>query len=392
MKKCLILFLAFISVLFITPVRILAQENIINIDDTSNLQINSPSAILIEYSTGNILYQKNANEKMYPASMTKMMAIYLFLEATKSENYHFEDIVTVSQLASSMGGSQIFLKEGEQMSFEDLFKAVTIASANDATVALAEYTYGTIDNFIVMMNTKAKLFGMENTNFVNATGFHDSNHYTTAFDMSLLANKLLKDYKDILLKYTSIYDTYLRQDTSSPFWLVNTNRMLKYYTGMDGLKTGYTSDSGFNLTATALRNNLRLISVVMGGETSTSRNDDTASLLDYGFNSYKTITLYKSGETLTNIDFNNAKSKQDSIISHEDINIVVKKDISINDLSITIDLNDINAPKTKDEEVGTITIKDKNNNTLATYNIYPYNDIEKLSFLDLLLKYFRYLL
>ena len=173
------------------------------------------------------------------------------------------------------------------MSFKDLFTAVTVASANDAVVALAEQTYGSLGSFIEEMNQRAKEFGMNNTNFVNVTGFHDTNHYTTTYDMAILARRLLKDYKDTLLPFTSIYDTYLRENTSSPFWLVNTNRMLKFYQGMDGLKTGYTSDSGFNLTATASRNNLRLISVVMGGETSKLRNQDTSTLLDYGFNTYK---------------------------------------------------------------------------------------------------------
>ena len=351
-------------------------------NDKKELNISSPSAILLESSTGTILYSLNENQKMYPASMTKMMAIYLFLEKINSGDNSFEETVVVSTLASSMGGSQVFLKEYEEMSFEDLFKAVTIASANDATVALAEHTYGTLNTFIDAMNTRAKEFGMTSTNFVNVTGFHDPNHYTTALDMSIIARKLLSDYGETLLKYTSIYDSYIRQDSSSPFWLVNTNKMLKTYQGMDGLKTGYTSDSGFNLTSTAKRNNLRLISVVMGGKTSQLRNQDTETLLNYGFSNYKNITLYKKGEILTHVDFNNAKSTQTEIITQEDINVIVRKNVNLDDLKITINIFDLDSPKSKNDIIGNIKIEHQNQ-TLINYNLYPKDDVEKLSFWDL---------
>lgn len=388
MKK--IITILILSILYITfPTKMAYGMEKKKENTQVELNISAPSAILMEFSTGNIIYSKNANQKMYPASMTKMMAIYLLLENIKNEKSNFTDIVTVSTLASTMGGSQIFLKENEKMSFEDLFKAVTIASANDAVVALAEHTYGSLETFIKEMNLRSKEFGMNSTNFVNVTGFHDNNHYTTASDMAILAQKLLKDYKDILLQYTSVYDTYLRQDTSSPFWLVNTNKMIKYYDGMDGLKTGYTSNSGFNLTATANRNNLRFISVVMGADTSKLRNQDTATLLDFGFNNYKTITLYKSGEIITNVNFNNSKTNNDEIISKEDINIIVKKNMTIDNLKITIDLTNIDAPKTNNDIIGVLIIKDSQNNTLAVYNLFTKNNIEKLSFWDLILKYWR---
>lgn len=387
MKKIFIFILSFLVILSTNVTPINAQEN----NNTNEIQLNisSPSVLLMEYSTGKILYNKDINKKMYPASMTKMMAIYLFLESIEKGYHTFSEIVTVSTLASSMGGSQIFLKENEQMSFKDLFTAVTVASANDAVVALAEQTYGSLDSFIQEMNKRTKEFGMNNTNFVNVTGFHDPNHYTSAYDMAILARKLLKDYKDTLLPFTSIYDTYLREDSNSPFWLVNTNRMLKFYQGMDGLKTGYTSDSGFNLTATASRNNLRLISVVMGGETSKLRNQDTSILLDYGFNTYKSLNLYKKGETIATVDFNNSKTIQDEIVANEDINVVVKKNVSLDELVATIDYSDLNTPKTYNDIVGTITIKNKSNETLASYNLYPRRDIEKLSFLDLVFRYLK---
>ena len=391
MKKLFLLFFICLMSISTTNQTVTAQENEETIN-TVNLAISAPSAILIEYSTGNILYQKNADKKMYPASMTKMMAIYLFLESISNKSATFDDIVTVSSLASSMGGSQIFLKEHEKMSFEDLFKAVTIASANDAVVALAEHTYGSLETFINEMNTKAQEFGMSNTNFVNVTGFHDSNHYTTALDMSILAQKLLKDYKDVLLKYTSIYDTYLRQDTSSPFWLVNTNRMLKFYQGMDGLKTGYTSDSGFNLTATATRNSLRLISVVMGGETSKSRNQDTATLLDYGFNTYKVVTLYKKGETITNHTFHNAKTENTPIIAKEDITYVAKKNNEPNTMNVTVKISQEEAPISNEDKIGQVIITNPNTGWQTSFDVYAKNNVEKLKFKDIILEYFKKLL
>ena len=207
MKKIIVLFLAFI--MFFTS----KSSKVEAIDEFTSLSINSPSAILIEYSSGKILYSKGADKKMYPASMTKMMSMYLLLDCIKNKSNTFDEIVTVSTFASSMGGSQIFLKENEKMSFEDLFTAVAVASANDAVVALAEHTYGDLYTFINKMNEKAKEFNMSNTNFVNTTGFHDPNHYTTSYDMAILARKLLIDHKDNLLKYTSIYETYLREDT-----------------------------------------------------------------------------------------------------------------------------------------------------------------------------------
>jgi D-alanyl-D-alanine carboxypeptidase (penicillin-binding protein 5/6) len=225
----------------------------------------------MEVSTGQIVYSKNINERKYPASMTKMMGMFLILEKIKNNEIKYEDIVTVSENASSMGGSQVFLEPGEQITVNDLFKSICIASANDAIVALGEHAYGSEDNFIHEMNIMAKKLGMNDTNFINATGFHDPKHYTTANDMATLALALLTSHKSEVLKYTSMYEGYIRENTEKPFWLVNTNKLIRFYNGMDGLKTGYTSDSGFNLTATAERNGLRFITVIMDAETSSSR-------------------------------------------------------------------------------------------------------------------------
>lgn len=210
-------------------------------NDNSNndqFQINSPVALLMEFSTGQIIYSKNINERKYPASMTKMMGLYLILQKLEEGSIKYDDIVTVTSNAASMGGSQVFLQPGEQITINDLFKSICIASANDAIIALGEHTFGSEQTFINEMNIMAKRLGMNNTNFINATGFHDPNHYTTANDMAILALALLTNYKDDILKYTSMYESYIRENTEKPFWLVNTNKLVRFYEGMDGLKTG----------------------------------------------------------------------------------------------------------------------------------------------------------
>ena len=239
MKKKIILIALILIVslfnvsLYSNPIKAKTEQN-----NATTININAPIGLLMEYSTGQIIYSKNVNERKYPASMTKMMGIYIILEKIKEGIIKYEDIVTVSANASSIGGSQVFLETGEQITINDLFKSICIASANDAIVALGEHTFGSESNFINEMNSMAKRLGMNNTNFVNATGFHNPNHYTTANDMAILALALLTNYKDDVLKYTSMYEGYIRENTEKPFWLVNTNKLVRFYEGMDGLKTG----------------------------------------------------------------------------------------------------------------------------------------------------------
>ena len=237
MKKINILI---VLTLILTLFNLLFSQNKITAEEKNEnqLQINADVGLLMEFSTGQIIYSKNINKKKYPASMTKMMGLFLILEKIKDNSLKYDDIVTVSENASSMGGSQIFLEPGEQITVNDLFKAICISSANDAIVALGEHTFGSEENFIKEMNKMAKKLGMNDTNFINPTGFHNENHYTTANDMATLALALLTNYKDDILKYTSIYEAYIRENTEKPFWLVNTNKLVKFYEGMDGLKTG----------------------------------------------------------------------------------------------------------------------------------------------------------
>lgn len=358
----------------------------------NQVQIKAPVALLMEFSTGQMIYSKNINERKYPASMTKMMGLFLILEKIKDGTIKYDDIVIVSENASSMGGSQVFLEPGEQITVNDLFKAICIASANDAIVALGEHTYGSEPNFISEMNSMAKKLGMNDTNFMNATGFHNPNHYTTANDMAILALALLTNHKDDVLKYTSMYESYIRENTEKPFWLVNTNKLVRFYEGMDGLKTGYTSDSGFNLTATAERNGLRFISVVMDAETSSSRNADTTNLMNYGFNNYKVVTLYKKGETISNYTFHNAKTKNTPIIAKEDITYVTKKNEQPTTMNVTLDLTSQEAPINTENKIGRVIITNPNTGWQTFFDVYSKNNVEKIKFKDIFINYWKELL
>ena len=373
---------------FTMSTKITAQES----SNQNNTQINSPVGLLMEFSTGQIIFSKNANERKYPASMTKMMGIFIILEKIHDGSIKYDDMITVTENAASMGGSQVFLEPGEQISVHDLFKSICIASANDAIVALGEHAYGSEENFIKEMNNMAKKLGMNDTNFINATGFHDPNHYTTANDMAILALALLTNYKDDVLKYTSMYESYIRENTEKPFWLVNTNKLVRFYQGMDGLKTGYTSDSGFNLTATAERNGLRFITVVMDAKTSSSRNADTTNLMNYGFNNYKVITLYKKGETIANHTFANAKTENTPIIAKEDITYVTKKNEEPTTMNVTVEITTEEAPIDTEDKIGRVIITNPNTGWQTFFNIYSKNNVEKLKFKDILINYWKALI
>ncbi|MFI3329600.1 MAG: serine hydrolase [bacterium] len=199
---------------------------------------NAKGAILIEEETGEILYSKNEHDRLIPASMTKIMSLILVSEKIENNNINLNDNVTISAYAASMGGSQVYLKEGEVLTVEDLLKCVTIVSANDACVALAELTYGSEERFVSEMNQRVEDLGLENTLFQDTTGLTDVNHYSSAYDMSMMSKHLLNNYKDLILPFTSTYDDYIREDTESPFWLVTTNKLVKHIEGLDGLKTG----------------------------------------------------------------------------------------------------------------------------------------------------------
>ena len=355
-------------------------------EEKPDLALNSSSVVLIEPNSKRVIYEENKDEKHYPASMTKMMGMYIVLDNIQKGNLKWNDMVTASEYASSMGGTQIFLEPNEKMSVEDLFKSVCINSANDAITALGEHIAGSTPAFVSLMNKTAKQLGMNNTNFVNPTGFDDENHYTTPYDMALVASELVKFNED-LFRFTRLKEDYVRKDSSNPFWLVNTNKMLGHFDGLDGLKTGFTSKANYNLTATAKRNGVRLISVVMNVDTIAHRSQDTTTLLNYGFNKMTAIKVFEKNDIITYVNFNNSLNTKTPVIVKEDVVVVTNKEVTKEDLKAEIEITILEAPLKKGDCVGYLTIIDKDN-IKHTYRIYVDEEVSKANFFDYLFKNF----
>ncbi len=355
-------------------------------EEKPDLALNSSSVVLIEPNSKRVIYEENKDEKHYPASMTKMMGMYIVLDNIQKGNLKWNDMVTASEYASSMGGTQIFLEPNEKMSVEDLFKSVCINSANDAITALGEHIAGSTPAFVSLMNKTAKQLGMNNTNFVNPTGFDDENHYTTPYDMALVASELVKFNED-LFRFTRLKEDYVRKDSSNPFWLVNTNKMLGHFDGLDGLKTGFTSKANYNLTATAKRNGVRLISVVMNVDTIAHRSQDTATLLNYGFNKMTAIKVFEKNDIITYVNFNNSLNTKTPVIVKEDVVVVTNKEVTKEDLKAEIEITILEAPLKKGDCVGYLTIIDKDD-IKHTYRIYVDEEVSKANFFDYLFKNF----
>ena len=349
--------------------------------DDLKLAEKAKSAILIEASTGKILFEKNADEKLHPASMTKMMSMLLIIEAIEDGVISWDQIVTVSENASSMGGSQILLETGEKMSVRDLFKGVAIASGNDAVVALAETVAGSVNNFVSMMNKRASQLGLTHTHFKNPHGLDDADHYSSSRDMSLIARELVKHEK--VLEYTKVYEDYLREDTDRKIWLVNTNRLVRFYDGVDGLKTGFTDDAGYCMTATAKKDGMRIIAVVMGEETSKIRNQEVSEMLDYAFAQYKVINMLQNKNSLGKYRVENGKDEYVQIVAKGAATVVKKKSERDGDISYDIKVNTLKAPLKVGDDVGNLIIKE-DGNVIKKLKLTVKNDVEKANFGNLL--------
>ncbi len=344
---------------------------------------NAESAILIEASTGKILFEKNSHEKLSPASMTKMMSMLLVMEAIENDVIKWDDIITVSQRASSMGGSQILLEVGEKMSVEDLFKGVAVGSANDAVVALSEAVAGSVEEFVEMMNKRASELGLTDTNFKNPHGLDEVNHYSSAHDMSIIARELLKHEK--VLEFSSIYEDYLRKGTDREFWLVNTNKLVRFNPIVDGLKTGYTKTAGYCLTATASKNNMRLIAVVMKEPDTTTRNSEVTEMLDYGYAKYKLEKVVDKNDVLKEIKIPKAKDETVKIVPVNDVNIIMNKSTKLGNITYDLNINKITVPTKKGTCVGKLSIKE-NNKIVDTINVTIKEDVTKVNIFKLYLR------
>lgn len=338
------------------------------------------SAILIESSTGKILYEKNSHDRYAPASMTKIMSMILIMEEIEKGNLKWNETLVTSDYAASMGGSQIFLQPNEKMSVKDLFKAVAIGSANDATVVFAERIAGSEKKFVDKMNNKAKELKLKDTNFKNAVGLDEANHYSSAYDMAMMARELVKHEK--IFEFTTIYEDYLRQNTDNKFWLVNTNKLIKTYTGADGLKTGYTKEAGYCLTATANKDRMRLIGTIMGASDSKTRNSNMSKLLDYGFNSYEMQVEVKKGKVISRKNVSKAEDEIIEIVPKEDLSVLVNRGSEKKNLNYDMKLNKLKLPIKKGDKIGTLKLKD-GNKVLNTVTLTVNKDVKKANILEL---------
>jgi len=351
-KKFMRIISAVLCIFFIFSVfmpQVFAESDVI--DTENSLTLTAKSALLMDADTGKVLYEYNADERLGPASVTKIMTLLLAAEAIDRGDISLDDTVTASKDASGLGGSQIYLKEGEQMSVRDIFKSVVIASANDAAYALGEHIAGSGDAFVAMMNKRADELGMENTHFLNPHGLDEDGHYTSARDIAIMSRELMSH--EMIYDYTTIRTDSVR---GGEFGLTSTNKLLGTYNGITGLKTGSTSTTLFSMSATAKRDGVSLIAVVMAAETGAARFEEAAKLLDYGFANYKRYNIIKDEESFTPLSVNHGQTDFLPLTISHDFGATVKN-TDIERLEKKIILPEtIDAPVSKGEQVGLIVL------------------------------------
>lgn len=376
MKKIIFILISLFSFIFIKNVSAVEME------------ISAKSAILVDFNTGKVLYSKNENEPLAMASMTKVMSMLLIMEKIDDGSLKYDDIVEISTESSSMGGSQIFLNPGDKYKVIDLLKGVAMASANDAVVALAEKTYGSKEHFIEAMNKKAESLGLKNTHFVNVHGLDEEGHYSSAYDMSIMARELLKHEK--ILDFTRVYEEYLTKPDGSQIWLVNTNKLVRFYDGVDGLKTGFTQKAGYCLTATGKKNNLRLISVVMGEESIEKRSSDTVKLLNYGFNTFKVNLIKNKSEILGKVNVQKGKKENVDVVLVNDLIELLNASDKPSNYKFKILVDKITAPVKKGDVIGKVKVLNDNGILISQVDITVNENVLKANLWDLFKRNLKY--
>lgn len=372
MYKKIISFL--LSLMLIVPIihlKSYAEEN-------NELDVKAPSALLMDYETGKILYEKNSHDIRPCASITKVMTLCLIFEAIDSGKIGYDTIVTTSPFAAAMGGSDIWLVEGEQMSVNDLIKAIVVVSANDAAVAMAECVSGSESAFVEEMNKKAQQLGMNDTTFKNCNGLDEEGHLTSAYDVALMSRELMKH--DDIYNYTSIWLDYIRDGATQ---LVNTNKLLKTYDGITGLKTGTTSQAGACISATAQRDSLNLIAVVLGDENTSDRFDDATVLLNYGFANYSSVTPKAPTENVSSVEVQRGMKSEAEVKCDISGRFLMKKGTEEN-ITTEIKLKeDVEAPVQKGQELGRIIYK-CDDSVLSEFPIVAVEDVAQINFKDVM--------
>lgn len=376
MKKIVFILFSLFSFIFIKNVSAVEMD------------ISAKSAILVDFNTGKVLYSKNENEPLAMASMTKVMSMLLIMEKIDDGSLKYDDIVEISTEASSMGGSQIFLNPGDKYKVIDLLKGIAMASANDAVVALAEKTYGSKEHFIEAMNKKAESLGLKNTHFVNVHGLDEEGHYSSAYDMSVMARELLKHEK--ILDFTRVYEEYLTKPDGSQIWLVNTNKLVRFYDGVDGLKTGFTQNAGYCLTATGKKNNLRLISVVMGEESIEKRSSDTVKLLNYGFNTFKVNLIKNKSEILGKVNVQKGKKENVDVVLVNDLIELLNASDKPSNYKFKILVDKITAPVKKGDVIGKVKVLNDNDILISEVDITVNENVLKANLWDLFKRNLKY--
>lgn len=356
---------------FFICVCFMMQNVVVFAEGNTDLGLNAKSAILMEESTGNILYESNPDERLPIASVTKVMTMLLIMEAVDSGKISLDDMVTVSENAMSYGGSTMFLETGEQLTVNDMLKGIAVASANDGCVAMAEHLAGSESAFVDMMNEKAKELGMENTHFMNTNGLDEDDHYSSARDVAIMSRELMKH--ETIFNYTSIWMDTLR---GGKFQLANTNKLIRFYDGANGLKTGSTSKALCCLSAAAKRNDMQLIAVVLGAPTSAERFASAKSLLDYGFANYAVNTQITAGDEVQKIAVEKGVDKEVDVVAGDSCSTLVKKGQEDNiTKEIKID-ETITAPIEAGQKIGTMTIS-RDGEVIADIDLNASSAVEK---------------
>lgn len=369
MKKIICVMLCLMMV--VLPVSVTASAA-----ETMPVEVKAKAAVLMDQTTGRILMKMNEHEKLYPASVTKIMALLLVMEAIDNNKIQLTDIVTTSPVAASKGGSQIWLKEGEQMSVDELLRATAVYSANDACTALGEYIAGSDEGFVVMMNERAAELGMKNTHFENCTGLDDDteNHLTTAYDIALMSRELMKH--ELIKEYTTIWMDSLRDGKTE---LVNTNKLIRFYNGATGLKTGTTNKAGCCVAATATRDGTSLIAVVMGADNSTDRFEGAKAMLNWGFANYSTITPEIDQSLIKDV---NVLKGEERVLTPQipyTTSVIIPKGRE-KDLVSTVQMAaTVEAPVESNQTLGTVTVS-LDGEVLGKYNLTAPHYVDRLSF------------
>ena len=375
MKRIIGFLLAAVLLMGVLPAKARAAE----------LEVAGKSAVLMDVATGRILYEKNAHEALAPASVTKVMTMLLIMEALDCGQIRWEDMVTASETAAAKGGSQIFLKVGETMSVADMVKSIAVSSANDCACAMAEHLAGSEEAFVGLMNRRAAELGMQDTNFVNCTGLDDSeeaiNHRTSAYDIALMSRELLGKHPDIK-KYTTIWMDTVRNGT---FGLSNTNKLIRFYSGATGLKTGFTSGAGYCLSASAQREDLELIAVVMGCETSQERFSACKSMLDYGFANYALVMPEAESGT---VPVKLGDSSRITAVPAEEVRLLVEKGKKQQVQTQILLEESVTAPVSQGQKLGTMTVR-LGDQILAQVPMVAQTGISRLSWWDIFVQLLR---